>query len=202
NIIYSMMAASLGSLAIAAHQILHNAYMMTFLPGIGFTVAGITLVGQFLGAEKKEKALKSGMETARLALLVMSAVGLVFLFFPGMIIGIFTRDAHVISLGKASLMLLALGQPAIAYISALTGGLRGAGDTRWTMYLTLFSMLCLRLLLTFLFMGIGWGLTGIWLALLVELCFRALFILRRFRVIIPRVTSLFEPHPPEGTPDI
>ena len=78
-----MMAASLGSLAIAAHQILHNAYMMTFLPGIGFTVAGITLVGQFLGAEKKEKALKSGLETARMALLVMSAVGLVFLFFPG-----------------------------------------------------------------------------------------------------------------------
>jgi len=197
NIIYSMAAAALGSLAIAAHQILHNAYMMTYLPGLGFSIAAITLVGQFLGADKKEKALESGKETSRIALLIMSVVGAVFFFFPESVISIFTGDPEVILLGKFPLMLLALGQPAIAYISALTGGLRGAGDTRWAMFLTLFTMLCLRLLLTFLFMWLGWGLTGIWLAALVELCFRSVSFLWRFRRIIPQTDSLFEPAGPE-----
>ncbi|NMB41779.1 MAG: MATE family efflux transporter [Firmicutes bacterium] len=197
NIIYSMTVATLGSLAIAAHQILHNAYTMTYLPGIGFSVAATTLVGQFLGAEKKDQALKSGLETSRLALIIMSVVGLIFFFFPQAVIGIFTDDTLVFQLGKVPLMLLALGQPAIAYISALTGGLRGAGDTRWAMYLTLFSMFCVRLLLTFLFMLVGWGLTGIWLAMLAELYFRGIYILRRFRRIIPRTTSLLEQEPAE-----
>ena len=197
NIIYSMTAAALGSLAIAAHQILHNAYMMTYLPGLGFSITAITMVGQFLGAGKKEQALNSGKETARMALLIMSVVGAIFFIFPEAVIGIFTGDPGVIRLGKFPLMLLALGQPAIAYISALTGGLRGAGDTRWAMYLTLFTMLCLRLLLTFLFMWAGWGLAGIWLAALVELCFRSVSFLRRFRKIIPQTDSLFEPAGPE-----
>jgi putative MATE family efflux protein len=200
NIIYSMAAAALGSLAIAAHQILHNAYMMTYLPGLGFSITAITLVGQFLGAGKNEQALHSGKETARMALLIMSVVGVVFFFFPEAVISIFTGDTEVIGLGKLPLMLLALGQPAIAYISALTGGLRGAGDTRWAMYLTLFTMLCLRLLLTFLFMWLGWGLTGIWLAALVELCFRSISFLWRFRKIIPQTAPLFEQTAPEKDP--
>ncbi|NMB35919.1 MAG: MATE family efflux transporter [Firmicutes bacterium] len=202
NIIYSMTVATLGSLAIAAHQILHNAYTMTYLPGIGFAVTATTLVGQFLGADKKERALESGLETTRLALLIMSAVGILFFFFPQTVIGIFTDDAQVFALGKIPLMLLAFGQPAIACVTALTGGLRGAGDTLWAMYLTLFSMFCLRLLLTFIFMRAGWGLTGIWLAALVEFYFRGFFVLRRFRSIIPRVESLLGTQALEGTSDV
>lgn len=196
NIIYSMVAAALGPLAIAAHQILHNAYLITYFPGIGFSATAITLVGQFLGAEKKEQALKSGQETARMALLIMSVVGVALFFFPATVVGIFTNDAGVIELSRIPLMLLALGQPAIAYISALTGGLRGAGDTRWAMYLTLFTMLCLRLLLTFLFMWAGWGLTGLWLAALVELYLRGISFQLRFRKIIPQTASLFAPAGP------
>ena len=105
NIIYSMAAAALGSLAIAAHQILHNAYMMTYLPGLGFSIAAITLVGQFLGADKKEKALESGKETSRIALLIMSVVGAVFFFFPGSVIGIFTSDMEVIQMGRLLMLL-------------------------------------------------------------------------------------------------
>lgn len=192
QIMYSMIVASLGSLAVAAQQILHNTYIMTFLPGIGFSLAATTLVGQYLGADKKEKALQSGMETTRLAVIIMSVAGVIFFFFPETVSHLFTRDAGVTELVTHPLMVLALAQPAIAYIVSLTGGLRGAGDTRWVMYLTLISMLGVRLLLTFIFIWIGWGLVGVWLAMLVESYLRAVFIYRRFKNIIPEVKPLLD----------
>lgn len=192
QIIYSMVVASLGTLAIAAQQILHNSFTMTYLPGIGFSLATTTLVGQYLGADKKERALQSGMETARLALIIMSGAGVIFFFFPHTVSLLFTREAAVQELVKHPLMLLAMAQPAIAYIVSLTGGLRGAGDTRWVMYLTLINMLGLRLLLTLLLVWFGWGLTGVWLAMLVESYLRAVFIFYRFRNKIPEAKTLIE----------
>src|SRR5690554_2308805 len=190
RLLYSMVVASLGALAVAAQQILHNTYTMTYLPGIGFSLAATTLVGQCLGANKKKRALKSGMETTRLALLIMSAAELLFFFFPQTVTRLFTREAGVQELTAHPLMLLALTQPAIAYIVSLTGGLRGAGDTRWVMFLTLINMLGLRLGLTLLLVRIGWGLTGVWLAMLIESYLRAAFILYRFRHKIPEVKPL------------
>lgn len=190
QIFYSMIVASLGSMAIAAQQILHNAYIMTYLPGIGFSLASTTLVGQFLGAGKRERALKSGMETARLAIIIMSVAAFLFFFLPGHVAYLFTREPEVQELARHPLMLLALAQPAIAYIVSLTGGLRGAGDTRWVMYLTLFNNLVIRLIITLALIWSGWGLTGVWLAMLVESYLRAAFIFHRFREKIPRAKPL------------
>jgi putative MATE family efflux protein len=190
QLIYSMTVASLGSMAIAAHQILHNAYTMTYMPGIGFSLAATIMVGQSLGAAKNERALASGLETARLALIIMSVIGLFFFFSPHTVIGLFTHDAQVQELARYPLVLLALAQPALAYIVSLTGGLRGAGDTRWAMYLTLFSLFIVRLTLTILLVWAGFGLVGVWVAMLAESNLRAIFLYRRFRKKIPHIKPL------------
>ncbi len=187
QIVYSMIVASLGSMAVAAQQILNNAYTMTYLPGIGFSLTAATVVGQFIGADKRKRALQSGFETAHLALILMSLVGIVFLFSPRAIAGLFTRETQVLEMVRHPLMILAFAQPAIAYIISFTGGLRGAGDTRWVMWLTLISTLGVRLLLTVALVRFGLGLTGVWLAMLVESYLRATFISHRFLHRIPRV---------------
>ena len=183
QILYSMIVASMGAMAGAAHQIMHNAYTATYLPGIGFSLAATTLVGQFLGAKQNKRAVESGMQTARLALILMGLAGVVFLLFPRSVSGLFTREAAVVELTVAPLFLLALAQPALAYIVSLTGGLRGAGDTRWAMGLTVLNMLGVRLLLTLLAVRLGLGLTGVWAAMLVESYLRALLITYRFRTV-------------------
>lgn len=192
QIVYTMIVASLGAMAVAAHQILHNAYIATYLPGIGFSLAATTLVGQLLGAEQRKRALQSGMETNRLALIVMSLAGLIFLLFPGRVIAVFTREAAVLELALAPLMLLALAQPALAWIVSFSGGLRGAGDTRWPMYLTVLNVFGVRLLLTLLFIRLGLGLLGVWLAMLVESYVRGALLLYRFRDKIPRSKPLVQ----------
>lgn len=192
QIFYTMIVASLGSMAVATQQILHNAYILTYLPGMGFAMTATTLVGQFLGAEKRERALKSGMETTRLALTIMSAAGLIFFFFPDAVVGLFSLEEVVRELAVHPLMVLALAQPALACIVSLMGGLRGAGDTRWVMYVTLLHMLVLRMAITLILVWLGMGLVGVWLAMLVESYSRAIFFTYRFRRKIPHIKLLIK----------
>jgi putative MATE family efflux protein len=190
QILFSMSVASLGSAAMAANQIVVNAYNMTRIPGIGFQAAATVLVGQSLGAEKRERALKAGMETMRLALFVASVALVIFLFFPNIVTHLFTSDVEVLALTRSPFILLALAQPAIAFIFPFTGGLRGAGDTRWVMYLTLSFVLGVRVVLTFALVAFGLGLTGVWLAMLIESNFSAILLYRRFQTQIPNVETL------------
>ncbi|MGI6097175.1 MAG: MATE family efflux transporter [Dethiobacteria bacterium] len=190
QIVYTMIVASLGTLAIAAHQILHLTFIITHLPGIGFAVAANALVGQFLGAEKRQWAFESAMLTLRYALFIMLGAGICYLFVPELVLSLFTREAKVIALARFSLVLLAFAQPGIAVISALGGGLRGAGDTRWIMLLTFLNMFGLRLAITLLLVLLGFGLNGVWLAMLLEILIRAALIYRRFLIRIWDVERL------------
>jgi Na+-driven multidrug efflux pump len=134
------------------------------------------------------------METTRLALIIMSAAGLVFFIFPHVVVGLFSREEVVHELALRPLRVLALAQPALAYIVSLTGGLRGAGDTRWVMCVTLLHMLVLRLALTLFLVWLGLGLVGVWLAMLIESYSRAVFFAYRFRRKIPSVELLLRSH--------
>ncbi|CEO88532.1 hypothetical protein SSCH_2000006 [Syntrophaceticus schinkii] len=65
------------------------------------------------------------MIAARLALMVMGVIALVFLVFPSVIIRIFTSDPQVVGLGALCLRIAAIEQPAIALEMVLAGALAG-----------------------------------------------------------------------------
>ena len=62
------------------------------------------------------------------------------------------------------------------------GALRGSGDTRFTLATTIVNWFVVRLPLAVLFaFPLGLGLAGIWLAVLVDYCVRAVILAMRFR---------------------
>lgn len=180
QMLYTMLAAGLGSTAIAANQIMISAFSMTYLPCIGFSAVATTLVGQNLGAQNPLRARASGLETLRWALIFTALVGTVFLLMPGLVVRGFTTDPRVIPLASQTLRLLGLAQPALAAAMVLAGGLRGAGDTRWVMYVTAFGLLGVRLAFTLVFLALGWGLVGLWGAAGLEAYVRGFLVLNRF----------------------
>ncbi len=181
QVFLTVLVASLSATAVAANQILLTAFNITFIPGIGFAIAATTLVGQFQGAKNHVRASESGFETARLAAIAMSLVGIGFLLFPEQVITLFTRDSAVIEVSSGPLLLLAATQPFLGIAMAFTGGLRGAGDTRFIMYLIAASMLGVRLILTLTALWLGLGLFGVWLAFVLEVLFRSTLLFIRFR---------------------
>ncbi|MGI6144117.1 MAG: MATE family efflux transporter [bacterium] len=180
QMLYTVLAAGLGDTALAANQIMMTANSMTNHPCIGFSAVSTTLVGQNLGAGNIARARASGYETQRWAVLFTTLVGILFFTAPELVVRAFTSDQQVIPLAGKTLRVLGLAQPALATALILAGGLRGAGDTRYVMYITALGMLGFRLAFTLIFLSLGWGLPGLWGAAALEAYLRGSLIMHRF----------------------
>lgn len=180
--IMSMLVASMGPIAIAANQIISKSMSMSFMPGIGFGHAATTLIGQNLGAQQPERAEKSGYVACKLASILMFIVGLGFFFFSHEIAGIYTDDVAVQAAAAANLQILAISQPFLAYVMVLAGALRGAGDTKFVMLVTLIGTWGSRVVASW-FLGIflGLGLQGVWIAMVMDNLVRAAMMVARYR---------------------
>ncbi len=182
QLFYTMLIASLGTASYAAHQVALNAESLSFMPGFGFSLAATTLVGQGLGAEDPDLAERSGYAAHRMGLFIMSVMGVLFFVFPTQLISVFTTDQEVISLASYCLRLIALSQPALAAIMIFAGGLRGAGDTKGILWITTTGFFGIRLFLSYILaIRLGYGLSGAWVAMAIDLNIRGLWIWLRFR---------------------
>ncbi|MDF2723057.1 MAG: efflux family protein [Paenibacillus sp.] len=181
-LVFFKVAASLGTLALAATQIAFNIFGMSFMPGMAFAIAASTLVGQALGARKPELAEKFGWQVRRLGIYVAGAIGIGFIVLARQIMMLYTTDVEIIEMGALSLRIMGFIQVSQATQFILSGALRGAGDTRYPLYSTFIGVWGFRVVLCLVFVyGFKTGLYGIWLAAAADQFVRSLLIVRRFR---------------------
>lgn len=181
-VLYARVVAGLGTVAYAAHAIALNVESLSYMPGIAFSVAASALVGQELGARRPHRAAAGGWECTRLALLVMGGMGLVFLLAPGPLMRLYTADPAIVALGVVALRVVAFAQLPEAAGFVLGGALRGAGDTRTVLYVSLAGVWGVRLLTAYLFVSVlGLGILGAWLAMTLDWVVRAAYLTARFR---------------------
>jgi putative MATE family efflux protein len=194
-LIYSFIVISMGEVIFATSRLALNAVFLSQMPGFGFSMAATTLVGQSLGARQPRRAELGSMLAIRSALLWMSLMGVAFFFFGEFILRVFTDDPELLRLGGEAMQVIAFSQPPLALAFVLGGALRGAGDVRFPMWVTSFAVWVVRLptgaflglhevcipFTTVCMPGLGWGLPGIYAALIVEASFRAVLLYRRYR---------------------
>jgi putative MATE family efflux protein len=178
----AVVLSRLGTAAYAAHQIGIRIAAMAFLPGWGFSVAATTLVGQELGAGRPERARRATYASFWLAFIVMNVMGLFLFVLAEPILRLFTTDAAVIRQGVIVVRTDSALQPLIAASFVFSGALRGAGDTRTTMLITIGSVWALRLVAAYvLAIVLGLGIFGVWLAIGLDFASRAMWFWLRFR---------------------
>lgn len=166
----------LGELSLAAHRIAIAVESASFLPLSGFAIGCAALVGQSLGARRPDRAEAYFRETLRLLLYFIAFLVAVFAFFPDRLIWLFIpNDPEVIALGAVCLLIAAIEQPVMALAVLYGGALRGAGDTVSPVGVAIAGVWMVRVPLSY-FLGItlGWGLTGIWLTMIIDWSVRAL----------------------------
>ncbi len=143
-LIYTKLVLLYGTVSYAAHQVGLSIESLSFVPGYGFAIATATMVGQSIGAGKYTRAKLENWEANRLAILIMGSMGIVFFFFPYVLLRAFTTDEAVIELGTVFLKIVALLQIPLALSMVLAGSLRGAGDTCFIMGSTMIGMWVVR----------------------------------------------------------
>jgi MATE family multidrug resistance protein len=162
----TVLAGSLGRVALDAHQIALNYCGTMFMVPLGLSSAGAVRVGQALGRRDPAGAAAAGWAALGLSTAFMLASALVMVLAPGTIIGAFTGQPAV---RAAAVTLLAVGA-AFQLFDGLqvvaTGNLRGAGDTRTSMRWNLLAHWGLGLPVgAVLAFGAGLGITGLWIGL-------------------------------------
>lgn len=178
---YTFMLANVGAVQFAAHQIAVQVESLSFMPGFGFSVAVMTLVGQNMGRKLPEQAAQYAWATHRLAFGSMTFMGVIFFVFAKPLTALFINDAGVIAWGSLCVMIAALEQPTIAITYVLGGALRGAGDTRWPMYITTIGVWLVRVPLIYLFIVIWhYDITAAWLITAGDFFVRSIILWWRF----------------------
>lgn len=166
----TMLAGMLDPVSSASHQIALNLAGAAFMVPLGIASAGAVRVAHAIGARDPKRAAASGWTALALGAAFMTASGLAFLMAPRLLIGLFTRDAAVLTLGSSLLSIAALFQLFDGLQGVATGTLRGLGDTRTPMMVNLAAHWLVGLpvgyLLCFTF---GWGVGGLWWGLSVGL---------------------------------
>jgi putative MATE family efflux protein len=181
QIIYTAMVAGLGTATIAANAVTMNVSSLAFMPGFGFGMAATTLVGQSLGAKRKDLAEDYSKQSSYLTLGLMTLASVTMFIFVKPIVNLYTNDPAVIGMAVSALRIFLLFQPLLGLLMVLAGALKGAGDTKWVMYFTIFGNWGVRLLFSYILgLKLGFGLNGFWLAMGIDIMSRTALIVWRF----------------------
>ncbi|MBE3519749.1 MAG: MATE family efflux transporter [Firmicutes bacterium] len=182
QMMYSRQVAGLGTVPYAAHSLSLNVESFSYMPGMGFATAATALVGQNLGAGRPDRAEASAKEAMKFGVLTMGSMGALFFTFPQAFLKIFTDDAETIALAVPLLRIVAFTQIPEALGFVIPGALRGAGDTRIAVYVTVAGMWIVRLGLTYLMMDVfHMGLEAAWIAMLMDWVVRSTLYAIRFK---------------------
>lgn len=182
QVLYFGLIVKIGTDVYASHVIAGNIEIFSYMPGYGLAIAATTLVGQHLGANRREDAYQYGILTACLAVIFMSFVGVLLFFFSPIAATLFTGQDDVIDMVTTALRIDAFAQPFLAIVLVLAGALQGAGDTKSPMYSTAIGMWIIRIVGVYV-LCIYWdmGIAGVWLSIAIDLMIRAVFLLIKFQ---------------------
>ena len=172
--------APLGTVAIAANTFSITAESLCYMPGYGIAQAATTIIGQSIGALRKELTIRLAWLTTALGMLIMAATGaLMYVFAPEMI-ALISPDPEVQKLGTIILRIEAFAEPMYGASIVANGVFRGAGDTFVPSCMNLFSMWAIRIPLA-AFLAQTYGVRGVWIAMATELTCRGILFLIRLK---------------------
>ena len=170
-----------GNAANAAYQIGVQILSFSFLVGFGFSIAASTLVGQNLGAGDPDAAERSGWRAMWLAIGVMVVFGTVIIVFAEPIARLLIDDAEVVRLAVVFIRVLGSVQALMAIEFTLGGALRGAGDTRFPLFVVLAGMVVMRLGTAVTLRALDFSVEWIYAALLADYGVKGVMLVWRFR---------------------
>jgi MATE family multidrug resistance protein len=173
----------LGTNELAAHQIAINLASLSFMVALGISAAATIRVGNAVGRDDQPGAKKVGITAFILAAICMGTFGIVFIVFRWFLPTLYVDNPEVIQIASSLLIIAALFQLSDGTQAVGIGLLRGLADAKVPMFITIIAYWIIGLpggyLLGFTF---GFGVQGIWIALLAALTVSAILLSIRFMI--------------------
>ncbi|MCM3574237.1 MATE family efflux transporter [Mesobacillus subterraneus] len=189
NVVYntSQMAITviiglLGAMALTTRVYTFNIMSFMMLFGIAIGQGTQILIGYKVGAREFDKAYHQLLKSLKLSIIITMAITVVIVAVREPILGVFTDNKEIIREGSMVLLLCLILEPGRTFNIVVISSLRAAGDAVFPVKMALVSMWGISVPLAY-FLGIimGFGLSGIWIAFIVDEWFRGIIMYIRWR---------------------
>lgn len=154
--------------AIAAYGITGKLETVLFYPAMALNMVLTTIVGQCIGGQRADRAkdyLKCALKYGCLLLLILS---IVIVTFSKQLSGFFVNSPNVAAIVGVYFSIVGIGYVLNTVTNCFLGVLNGFGKPAKSMLLMIFYYIVIRMPLAYLLSFLGFGLNGIWVAVLIS----------------------------------
>jgi len=157
-----------GTSTIAAYAVAMRIDAFAALPAMNFSAALSTFTGQNIGAGRMERVAEGLKVTLMMIAVVAISVSTLALLFASQLMHAFTNDAEVVKIGMEYIYIVSPFYLVFSSMFVLMGVLRGAGDTMFTMFMTIIALWAIRIPVSYWLSetmgtkGIWWGIPIAW----------------------------------------
>lgn len=194
--VFAAILSSVGDDHVAAHVMVVRILSVSFLPGNAVGEATAVMVGQAMGAGRRDVLPAIRAAANRVAMTAMGLCAVVFVLVPGALLGIFEPTPEVLAIA-VPVMYVAAGFQLIDAIAMVAQGfLNGVGDTRYVMVSGVVVAWLVKLPIGYvLARTAGLGAVGAWIGLTMEVVVIAWLVRRR--IVLGRWERPVAPQRPE-----
>ena len=178
----SIMAAKMGTAAMAAHQVGMNIMGLSFSFGDGLQATAVALIGRSLGERNHELAKAYGRTCRKLGMVISLVLAFVYFFGGRAIMSAFFDEPEIVAIGvDITRIIIAVVIFQISQVIYM-GCLRGAGDTGYTALASIVSVTVIRTVFSYVCgYALGFGINGVWMGILADQVSRFIFGSVRFK---------------------
>lgn len=170
----AIMMGWIGTTALAAHQIALNLATISYMTTSGLGAAATIRVGNFLGQRDKNNLRASAFTMIGMAIMLMTAWALLFIFGRYFLPSLYINDITVIELTASLLIIAAFFQLSDGIQVVTAGALRGLQDVKIPSILIFVAYWIIALPLGYWFaFPLKMGANGIWIGLSIGLTLTA-----------------------------
>jgi len=183
KLLVSSLTATFGTASIAANAVGNSIAGVSNIMGSAIGLSMVTVIGRCIGAGEKEQARYYGKKLMKLAYIGMACCQLTLFLVQKPLLHCFGLSQQAFTIGVQLMSTYAVSAACIWPLSfTMPNLLRAAGDARYTMVVSVFSMWFFRILSSYFFaLTLKLGVLGVWTAMYVDWAFRALLYTYRYR---------------------
>ena len=167
--VFLLILGRLGTVSLVASNIAFNINTLAFMPMIGCGNAVSVLVGQFLGKGRPDLAEKSSYSGLHLTFIYMVSISIAYVVIPEIFIAPFAAKADPAIFGEISDLSIVLLKFVAVYSIfdtmniIFSSALKGAGDTKFVMYMTVTLGWAIMVIPTYLSIAVfKYGIMACW----------------------------------------
>lgn len=181
------MVATLGTNAIAANAIAYQVIDFPNIPGTAVGLALVVIVGQNIGAGNKKLAVTDSKKLLKIAYAGDWICKITLFITAPFIVSAFSLSEEAYTIAVTVLRCFSIASLPMWPLSfTLPNALRGAGDVKFTMLISILSMWLFRIVVSFVLIKYaGFGVLGVWIGMFADwyvrgICYTCRFMSKRW----------------------